>query len=462
MNFLKQKLINLLERGYTPEDSSELRLKKAALTLVPLIIGTAAFLWGMIYYLLGHPVSASIPITYSIISAITLIYYFRTKRTAFLELSQLTLVLFLPFLLMWSLGGFFNGSTVMIWALFSPIAASMFLEKKTAFYWFISYILLLFISGALNNYLESSIKPMPDLAITIFFILNLSAGSSGLYLLTSFTINQEKQAVDSLDKRSEELKEMNDMLLKANNDIKIVSRAKSEFLANMSHELRTPLHGILSYASLGLDKSNINNEEKINKYFTRILSSGKRLKVLLDDLLDLNKLKTGKMLMRFSDNNIENIIKDCIEEQAALISEHDLNIIYNMNQQLPAVNCDKNRIGQVVMNLLSNAIKFSPENGEIIFSAKPCNFTINKKIVSAVEVSVSDQGKGVLAGEEDSIFYKFVQGTLNDSSIGGTGLGLAITRELIHAHNGKIWCDNKVSRGVVFKFVIPVKQQILA
>ena len=88
--------------------------------MVPLIIGPAALIWGSIYFLLGHPVSGSIPISYSVISGASLAYFFTTKRTAFLQYSQLTLVLLLPFLLMWSLGGFAAGSMVMIWRFSRP------------------------------------------------------------------------------------------------------------------------------------------------------------------------------------------------------------------------------------------------------------------------------------------------------------------------------------------------------
>ena len=153
---LKDSLVTIVESGFVPEDSAEVRRKKAALVLVPFIIGPAAFIWGSIYFYLGHPLSGSIPMSYSVISVLSLIYFYSTKRTRFLEWSQLILVLLLPFLLMWSLGGFFHGSTVMIWALFAPVAASIFMGKKDAFLWFAAYFVLLLFSGVIQNYLAAT------------------------------------------------------------------------------------------------------------------------------------------------------------------------------------------------------------------------------------------------------------------------------------------------------------------
>jgi diguanylate cyclase (GGDEF)-like protein/PAS domain S-box-containing protein len=187
-------LVKAVELGFLPTDDADLRLKKLALTLVPLIIGPLAFVWGSIYFLLGHPLSGSIPMSYSIISAISLTYFFKTKQTRFLQFSQLILVLLLPFFLMWSLGGFSAGSMVMIWAIFAPIATVMFLEKKAALKWFFMYFLLILISVLIDKQLAATVTPLPELARSVFYLLNLGFGSAGLFLLVSYSINEEKRA----------------------------------------------------------------------------------------------------------------------------------------------------------------------------------------------------------------------------------------------------------------------------
>jgi diguanylate cyclase (GGDEF)-like protein/PAS domain S-box-containing protein len=187
-------LKRLIEAGFLPADDADVRLKKVALTLVPLIIGPAALVWGLIYFLVGRPLSGVIPLSYSLVSVVSLAYFFRTKRTGFIQSSQLTLVLILPFLLMWSLGGFEASSIVMIWAIFSPIAALIFLEKRTALLWFLAYSALIMVSVLVDSYWAATIQPLPTLVRRMFYFLNLGFGSAGLYFLVSYSINEEKNS----------------------------------------------------------------------------------------------------------------------------------------------------------------------------------------------------------------------------------------------------------------------------
>lgn len=218
---MKKSLTRIVELGFLPTDDTDLRLKKVVLTLVPLIIGSAAFVWGTIYFFLDHPLSGSIPMSYSIISAASLIYFFKTKKTQFIQHSQLLLVLLLPFLLMWSLGGFAAGSMVMIWAIFAPIAALMFLEKQAALCWFLAYLGLVLVSGFIDGQVSEMVIALPVLVRNIFFMLNIGCVSAGLYLLISYSIGEEKRAIGSLkverlllEERSEELDGINRKLNK--------------------------------------------------------------------------------------------------------------------------------------------------------------------------------------------------------------------------------------------------------
>lgn len=195
---MKTRLNRLIGLGILADDDPDTRLKKVALTLVPLIIGPAAFIWGLIYFWLGHPRSGAIPMSYAIISAGSLVYYLRTQRTGFLQNSQLVLVLVLPYLLMWSLGGFAAGSMVMLWAIFTPVAALMFMDKRAAAAWFGGYLVLLLISGLIDERVAATTVPLPDLARAIFYLLNVGCVSAGLYLLVSSSINEEKRAIAQL------------------------------------------------------------------------------------------------------------------------------------------------------------------------------------------------------------------------------------------------------------------------
>ena len=142
-----------------------------------------------------------------------------------------------------------------------------------------------------------------------------------------------------------------------------------------------------------------------------------------------------------------------MHEQEAIISSHNLNVIFNFDENINVVNCDEYRIGQVINNLLSNAIKYSPDGGNITFSSTINKNALNKEVV---EVSVADQGPGIAEEEHDSIFNKFVQIKKNVSNSGSTGLGLAITKEIILAHKGEVWLNNNDDGGATFYFTLPL------
>lgn len=248
--------------------------------------------------------------------------------------------------------------------------------------------------------------------------------------------------------------EREQLLISAKETAEIAKNAQADFLANMSHEIRTPLHGILGFAQVGTDKAkDINNKDMI-KYFSRISESGERLKILLDNLLDLRKIEEGKIELNIQSNDIVKIIKDCAEEQEAVINSNQLSLIYDIASNVPNIQCDKNRIGQVIINILSNAVKFSPVNGKIIITVKMDTNNINADNV--INVSVADQGVGIEKNELDTIFNKFVQSKNNIINSSGTGLGLAISKEIIKEHNGRLWCENNKSSGAVFHFTLPV------
>ena len=153
--------------------------------------------------------------------------------------------------------------------------------------------------------------------------------------------------------------------------------------------------------------------------------------------------------------NIKEIAISCVEDQNALVLSHHQKIETYFDDELPLVFCDGFRIRQILMNLLNNAIKFSPEFGKIEIS-------ISKEELNdgtdGVKISVVDEGPGILEDEKESLFLNFVQSKNKVHHTKGTGLGLAIARELTHAHQGGIWCDNNDSGGAVFNVLIPVNK----
>ncbi len=230
------------------------------------------------------------------------------------------------------------------------------------------------------------------------------------------------------------------------------NRAKSQFLANMSHELRTPLHAILSCAGFGIRRIDMASLNKLRNYFTQIDRSGRTLLALLNDLLDLAKLESGKMSFSFEPSNLADLITRASEEFDAYISERHLQLQLNVPENLPPIQLDSLKILQVLRNLLSNAVKFSPESSTINL-----NIAVENQVV---KVTVRDRGPGIPAAEVESIFDKFVQSSKTTTGAGGTGLGLAICREIITAHGGHIWAECPPNGGALFTFTLPLERLI--
>ena len=237
---------------------------------------------------------------------------------------------------------------------------------------------------------------------------------------------------------------------------------KSDFLANMSHELRTPMHAILSFAQFGIDKLDKISNEKIMHYFSRIKTSGDRLMTLLDNLLDLSKLESGKKCYKMEAVNIIYVIEDVVSELKPEWSEKKLNVVVKP-PSIPIKNiCDRQLIGQMMRNLLSNAIKFTPDKKHITISLASSELRrgqriTDKKTIPAITVSIKDDGIGIPASELEIIFDKFIQSSKTRTGAGGTGLGLAICKEIIEAHKGKIWAENNPEEGTTFRFMLPCK-----
>ncbi len=211
--------------------------------------------------------------------------------------------------------------------------------------------------------------------------------------------------------------------------------AKSEFLANISHEIRTPLHGILGYAQMGSTRIDSLNQEKLKRYFDTIHSSGQRLLVLLNDVLDSAKLESGLMQFHFQTQEVNEVISRCICEQESLLSTKGNEIIFSEFARVAYF--DRIRLEQVLSNLISNAIRFSPEGGGILIQTEQIG-------EHEIRVSIMDEGQGFDTAEMKNIFEHFVQGQKNNHASDGTGLGLAISREIIHAHHGRIWVENRL------------------
>ena len=232
--------------------------------------------------------------------------------------------------------------------------------------------------------------------------------------------------------------------------LEAADKTKSEFLTTMSHELRTPLNAVIGFSELLKMNASGNLNEKQLKYMNNILYGGKHLLNLIDDVLDLSKLESGKI-----DIYIEKIsLPVTIDETCVLLKEEAArkNVIIKkeFEPQIEFIEADKKRVMQIFFNLLSNAVKFSKEEGGTVI-------VTTKREGDAVRISISDTGIGIQEEDQKRLFKEFEQ---LDSGItrkfGGTGLGLAISKKLVELHGGKIWAESTYGEGTTISFTMPI------
>lgn len=245
-----------------------------------------------------------------------------------------------------------------------------------------------------------------------------------------------------------DLERMKEYVKTAENE-KTAAEIKSRFVSMVSHELRSPLGAIKEGINLVLEGlvGDINNEQK------DLLNTAKRnverLARLVNNVLDFQKIRSGKMEYSIRENDINLVVLEIGKASSILAAEKNLNLVVDTDDSIPIIKFDEDRISQAITNLVNNALKFTRE-GSVNISTK--------RRGDEVCVTVKDTGPGIKTEEMPMLFQIFEQlsGT-RDQVKGGTGLGLAISKEIIIAHNGKIWAESEEGKGSAFHFTLPIK-----
>jgi signal transduction histidine kinase len=231
--------------------------------------------------------------------------------------------------------------------------------------------------------------------------------------------------------------------------LEIANEHKSQFLANMSHELRTPLNAVIGFSEVLLERMFGELNEKQEEYLNDILSSGRHLLSLINDILDLSKIEAGRMELESQEFDLPQAIDNALVLVRERALRHGLTLDTAVDARLGTVRGDERKIKQVLLNLLSNAVKFTPEGGRIQVRAA--------RVDGAAEISVSDTGVGIAAEDQETVFEEFRQvGTDYAKKREGTGLGLALARRFVELHGGRMWVKSQVGEGSTFTFTIPV------
>jgi signal transduction histidine kinase len=248
-----------------------------------------------------------------------------------------------------------------------------------------------------------------------------------------------------------------DELAKANVALFESNRLKSEFLARVSHELRTPLNSIIGFAEVLRDQmaetladsSDDAQAGKAARYADNILTSGRMLLELINDLLDLSKIEAGKMVVRYEKVVIADLVEAVIRFMRPAADKKNLQVSVTVAGELPLMETDGGKVQQILYNLFSNAVKFTPPRGSVSVSAR--------REGEELILAVSDTGPGIPPEDQQAIFEKFHQ--LDSPATrehGGTGLGLAISRELAEMLGGRISLVSRLGEGTTFTVMLPL------
>jgi signal transduction histidine kinase len=238
-------------------------------------------------------------------------------------------------------------------------------------------------------------------------------------------------------------------LMEKTREIEAASEAKSEFLAHMSHELRTPLNVIIGFSELMLDGVPGKINKKQRQCLDDVLSSSMHLLDLINDVLDLSKVESGKVKLSQIDIAMADVLEGLKRTMTPILSPRKQSLVIKVERGLPPVHADKGKIRQVILNLLSNAIRFTPDGGRLKIEA------IRKD--HSCQVSVVDNGIGIKKEDQEKLFEPFSQldNPLTGEK-GGTGLGLALTKQIIEKHGGQIWVESEYGKGSRFIFTLPL------
>ena len=232
--------------------------------------------------------------------------------------------------------------------------------------------------------------------------------------------------------------------------IEAANRHKSEFLANMSHELRTPLNAIIGFSEVLGERLFGELNEKQAEYTDDILTSGRHLLSLINEILDLSKVEAGRMELELATFDLPLAIDNARTFVRERATKHGITLDVAVDERLGDITGDERKIKQILLNLLSNAVKFTPEGGRIGIKARQTD--------GSVEISVTDTGVGIAPDDQARIFEEFRQvGSDYTHKVEGTGLGLTLAKKFVELHGGKIWVESEVGKGSKFTFTLPTK-----
>ena len=269
-------------------------------------------------------------------------------------------------------------------------------------------------------------------------------------------VNRKKKYILVMSDRTSDRK-MNQALSEAVRAAETANKAKSTFLSNMSHDIRTPMNAIIGFTTLAV--SNIDDKKRVRDYLGKILSSSNHLLSLINDILDMSRIESGKIHLEETEVSLSDVLHDLKTIISGQIHAKQLELYMDaMDVTNEDVYCDKTRLNQVLLNLLSNAVKFTPAGGTVSVRIRQCPGT--KKGSELYEIRVKDNGIGMSQEFVQKIFSPFErERTSTVSRTQGTGLGMAITKNIVDMMGGTIEVQTEQGKGTEFIVRLPFRIQ---
>jgi signal transduction histidine kinase len=249
------------------------------------------------------------------------------------------------------------------------------------------------------------------------------------------------------------LQQANAELETANNRLQQSSEAKTQILSTVTHELKTPLTSIVGYVDMMLvQKEKVGSlNERQQRYLQRVSANSKRLKTLIDDLLDISRIEAGSLNLNLEEFDVRPEIAEVLQAIHPLVEEKGIQVFVKVPDVSCGVTADRFRFNQVITNLVSDACKYSPQGATVNITAKETE--------GLVQLSVSDTGFGISTTDQSQLFTKFFRAdNTSTRQVSGSGLGLFISKHLIEAHSGRLWVQSEEGKGSTFSFTLPAAQ----
>ena len=316
------------------------------------------------------------------------------------------------------------------------------------------------LAGALAMYKSSARKvTLSDFIKDNFFkVMLISSIAVAVVLLTILMLLQKaRKAEAAARKAASDTQELNAKLQVAVEKAETANRAKSTFLSNMSHDIRTPMNAIIGFTTLAL--SNIDDTDRVKDYLGKTLASSNHLLSLINDVLDMSRIESGKIHLEEVEVNLSDVLHDLKTIVSGQIYAKQLELYMDaMDVTDEDVYCDKTRLNQVLLNLLSNAIKFTPAGGTVSVRVRQLAGTVRG--CGQYEFRVKDNGIGMSQEFAKKIFEPFErERTSTVSRIQGTGLGMAITKNIVDMMGGTIEVQTAQGKGSEFIIRVPMRAQ---